>query len=106
MRKLTVLQGVGLFTNPHYLSVEGKDGRKSVRFASAIIAAGSQAAKLSFLPDDPRIADSTAALELKAVPKKMLVIGGGIIGWERGTVYSTPAARPDGAEMREGRWLG
>src|SRR5436190_2847769 len=52
MRKVTVLQGVGLFTDPHYLSVEGKEGRKSVRFASAIIAAGSQAAKLSFLPDD------------------------------------------------------
>src|SRR2546430_9983136 len=87
MRKVTVIQGVGLFTDPHYLSVEGKDGRKSVRFASAIIAAGSQAAKLPFLPEDPRILDSTSALELPSVPKKLLIIGGGIIGLEMGTVY-------------------
>src|SRR5438552_5801189 len=106
MRKVTVLQGVGLFTDPHYLSVEGKDGRKSVRFASAIIAAGSQAAKLSFLPDDPRIVDSTAALELKGVPKKMLVIGGGIIGLEMGTVYSTLGTRLDVVEMMDGLMLG
>src|SRR5436190_515629 len=106
MRKVTVLQGVGLFTDPHYLSVEGKDGRKSVRFASAIIAAGSQAAKLPFLPDDPRIVDSTAALELKGVPKKMLVIGGGIIGLEMGTVYSTLGARLDVVEMMDGLMLG
>src|SRR5436190_20706700 len=58
MRKVTVMQGVATFTGPHALSIDGKDGRKSVRFASAIIAAGSQAAKLSFLPDDPRIVDS------------------------------------------------
>src|SRR5207245_4085389 len=101
-----VLQGVGLFTDPHYLSVEGKDGRKSVRFASAIIAAGSQAAKLSFLPDDPRIVDSTAALELKGVPKKMLVIGGGIIGLEMGTVYSTLGARLGVGERMGGLMLG
>ncbi|TMH98363.1 MAG: dihydrolipoyl dehydrogenase [Betaproteobacteria bacterium] len=106
MRKVTVLQGVGLFTDPHCLSVEGKDGRKTVRFASAIIAAGSQAAKLSFLPDDPRIVDSTAALELKGVPKKMLVIGGGIIGLEMGTVYSTLGARLDVVEMMDGLMLG
>src|SRR2546426_1875651 len=106
MRKVTVLQGVGLFTDPHYLSVEGKDGRKSVRFASAIIAAGSQAAKLPFLPEDPRIVDSTAALELKGVPKKMLVIGGGIIGLEMGTVYSTLGARLDVVEMMDGLMLG
>src|SRR6266446_1445468 len=106
MRKVTVLQGVGLFTDPHYLSVEGKDGRKSVRFASAIIAAGSQAAKLAFLPDDPRIVDSTAALEHKGVPKKMLVIGGGIIGLEMGTVYSTLGARLDVVEMMDGLMLG
>jgi len=106
MRKVTVLQGVGLFTDPHYLSVEGKDGRKTVRFASAIIAAGSQAAKLPFLPDDPRIVDSTAALELRGVPKKMLVIGGGIIGLEMGTVYSTLGARLDVVEMMDGLMLG
>jgi dihydrolipoamide dehydrogenase len=106
MRKVTVLQGVGLFADPHHLSVEGKDGRKSVRFASAIIAAGSQAAKLPFLPEDPRIVDSTAALELKGVPKKMLVIGGGIIGLEMGTVYSTLGTRLDVVEMMDGLMLG
>src|SRR6266436_347515 len=106
MRKVTVLQGVGLFTDPHYLSVEGKDGRKSVRFASAIIAAGSQAAKLAFLPDDPRIVDSTAALELRGVPKRMLVIGGGIIGLEMGTVYSTLGARLDVVETLDGLMSG
>ncbi|HEX5477593.1 MAG TPA: NAD(P)/FAD-dependent oxidoreductase, partial [Burkholderiales bacterium] len=87
-------------------SVEGKEGRKNVRFASAIIAAGSQAAKLPFLPEDPRIMDSTAALELKNVPKKMLVIGGGIIGLEMGTVYSTLGTRLDVVEMMDGLMLG
>src|SRR5216684_6616776 len=106
MRKVTVLQGVGVFIDPHHLSVEGKDGKKTVRFASAIIAAGSQAAKLPFLPDDPRIVDSTAALELRGVPKKMLVIGGGIIGLEMGTVYSTLGARLDVVEMMDGLMLG
>ncbi len=106
MRKVTVLQGVGVFIDPHHLAVEGKDGKKTVRFAFAIIAAGSQAAKLPFLPDDPRIVDSTAALELKGVPKKMLVIGGGIIGLEMGTVYSTLGTRLDVVEMMDGLMLG
>src|SRR3979490_179311 len=106
MRKVTVLQGVGVFIDPHHLSVEGKDGKKTVRFASAIVAAGSQAAKLPFLPDDPRIVDSTGARELKGVPKKMLVIGGGIIGLEMGTVYSTLGARLDVVEMMDGLMLG
>src|SRR5207244_1552766 len=64
-------------------------GRKVVAFRNAIIAAGSQSAKLPFIPEDPRIVDSTAALELRQRPKRMLVIGGGIIGLEMGTVYST-----------------
>ena len=106
MRKVSVLQGVGSFLDKNHLQVEGKDGRKTVRFASAIVAAGSQAAKLSFLPEDPRIVDSTAALELKGVPKKMLVIGGGIIGLEMGTVYSTLGARLDVVEMMDGLMLG
>jgi dihydrolipoamide dehydrogenase len=106
MRKVTVVQGVGTFLDRNRLQVEGKDGSKTVRFASAIIAAGSQAAKLPFLPDDPRIVDSTAALELKGVPKKMLVIGGGIIGLEMGTVYSTLGARLDVVEMMDGLMLG
>ena len=105
MRKVTVVQGVGAFTGPNALAVEGKD-RTAVRFKSAIIAAGSQAAKLPFLPEDPRIVDSTGALELKAVPKKMLIIGGGIIGLEMGTVYSTLGARLDVVEMMDGLMLG
>jgi dihydrolipoamide dehydrogenase len=105
-RKVTVVTGVGSFADPHTLVVETKEGRKSVRFASAIIAAGSQGAKLPFLPDDPRIVDSTRALELPAIPKRMLVIGGGIIGLEMGTVYSTLGARLDVVEMMDGLMLG
>jgi len=106
MRKVTVIQGVGVFRNRNHLEVETKEGRKTVRFSSAIIAAGSQAAKLPFLPEDPRIVDSTGALELRSLPKKMLVIGGGIIGLEMGTVYSTLGARLDVVEMMDGLMLG
>jgi dihydrolipoamide dehydrogenase len=106
MRKVTVIQGVGAFRDRNHLEVETKEGRKTVRFTSAIIAAGSQAAKLPFLPEDPRIVDSTGALELASVPKKMLVIGGGIIGLEMGTVYSTLGARLDVVEMMDGLMLG
>ncbi|MEW5864926.1 MAG: dihydrolipoyl dehydrogenase [Pseudomonadota bacterium] len=102
MRKVTVLQGVGAFADAHHMTVETREGAKTVRFASAIIAAGSQAAKLPFLPDDPRIVDSTGALELPAIPRKMLVIGGGIIGLEMGSVYSTLGARLDVAEVLDG----
>jgi dihydrolipoamide dehydrogenase len=105
-RKVTVLQGVGRFADPHHLAVEAKDGRQVVRFASAIVAAGSQAAKLPFLPEDPRIVDSTGALELRDQPKRLLVIGGGIIGLEMGTVYSTLGARLDVVEMLDGLMLG
>ena len=106
MRKVTVLTGVGGFSDSHSLVVDTKDGKKAVRFASAIIAAGSQAAKLPFLPEDPRIVDSTGALELKSVPRRMLVIGGGIIGLEMGTVYSTLGTRLDVVEMMDGLMLG
>jgi dihydrolipoyl dehydrogenase len=105
MRKVTVLQGVGAFTGANQLAVEGKD-KTAVRFKSAIVAAGSQAAKLPFLPEDPRIVDSTGALELKSVPKNLLVIGGGIIGLEMGTVYSTLGSRLDVVEMMDGLMLG
>jgi dihydrolipoamide dehydrogenase len=105
-RKVTVLAGVGSFTDSHHLSVETKEGKRSVRFASVIIAAGSQAAKLPFLPEDPRIVDSTGALELRSRPKKLLIIGGGIIGLEMGTVYSTLGARLDVVEMMDGLMLG
>jgi dihydrolipoamide dehydrogenase len=106
MRKVTVVQGVGTFVDRNTLQVEGSDGNKTVRFTSAIIAAGSQAAKLPFLPQDPRIVDSTGALELNGVPKKMLIIGGGIIGLEMGTVYSTLGTRLDVVEMMDGLMLG
>jgi dihydrolipoamide dehydrogenase len=105
MRKVTVIQGVATFTGPHALAIEGKE-KKTLRFANAIIAVGSQAAKLPFLPDDPRIVDSTGALELPSVPKKMLIIGGGIIGLEMGTVYSTLGTRLDVVEMMDGLMLG
>jgi dihydrolipoamide dehydrogenase len=101
-RKVTVVQGVGAFVDPHTLEVGGK----RIRFAQAIIAAGSQASKLPFLPDDPRIVDSTGALELRSQPKKMLVVGGGIIGLEMGTVYSTLGKRLDVVEMLDGLMLG
>ncbi|HEY6864862.1 MAG TPA: dihydrolipoyl dehydrogenase, partial [Burkholderiales bacterium] len=106
MRKVTVIQGAGTFVGPNHLAVETATGKKTVGFASAIIAAGSQSAKLPFLPDDPRIVDSTGALELRASPKRMLVIGGGIIGLEMGTVYSTLGARLDVVEMLDGLMLG
>ena len=80
--------------------------KKVVRFAKAIIAAGSQAVKLAFIPQDPRIVDSTGALELKSVPKKMLVLGGGIIGLEMATVYSALGTRIDVVEMLDGLMLG
>jgi dihydrolipoamide dehydrogenase len=110
MRKVTVLTGIGAFEDPHLLSIQGKEGKKTVKFNSAIIAAGSQPAKLRLgeneLPSDPRIVDSTGALELRSRPKKLLVIGGGIIGLEMGTVYSTLGARMDVVEMMDGLMLG
>ena len=113
-RKVTVLRGVGTFVGPHRLQVDTTTGdgrdtggeKKVVRFAKAIVAAGSQSVKLPFIPDDPRIVDSTGALELTAVPKRMLVIGGGIIGLEMATVYSTLGARIDVVEMLDGLMTG
>ncbi len=106
-RKVTVVRGYGNFIDPHHLEValttgpgQQPSGEKQViRFAHAIIAAGSAAVRLPFLPDDPRIVDSTGALELPQVPGRMLVIGGGIIGLEMATVYSTLGARIDVVEM-------
>ncbi len=117
-RKVTVLRGIGTFVGPHRLQLDltTGDGRESsgekkvVRFAKAIIAAGSQSVKLPFIeksaPGDPRIVDSTGALELKAIPKRMLVIGGGIIGLEMATVYSTLGTRIDVVEMLDGLMTG
>ena len=106
MRKVTVVQGVGTFLDKNHLEVQTRKARKPSASARAIIAAGSQAAKLPFLPEDPRIVDSTGALELRSLPKKLLVIGGGIIGLEMGTVYSTLGARLDVVEMMDGLMLG
>ncbi len=107
MRKVVVVTGVGGFLDPHHIEVVASDGaRKIVKFDYAIIAAGSQSVRLPFLPDDPRIVDSTGALELQTQPKKMLVIGGGIIGLEMGTVYSTLGARLDVVEMLDGLMQG
>ena len=105
-RKVEVVTGVGTFLDPHHLEVVSAGGKKTVKFANAIIAAGSQAVKLPFLPDDPRIVDSTGALQLKSIPKRMLVIGGGIIGLEMATVYSTLGTRIDVVEMLDGLMQG
>jgi dihydrolipoamide dehydrogenase len=107
MRKVTVVQGVGEFVGPFQLSVKRPDGTvEAISFKQAIIAAGSEAMKLPFLPDDPRIVTSTGALELRQLPKRMLIVGGGIIGLEMGTVYSTLGARLDVVEMLDGLMLG
>ncbi|TDR80533.1 dihydrolipoyl dehydrogenase [Paludibacterium purpuratum] len=113
-RKVEVVRGVGTFVDPHHLAVELTDGpgkattgeKKIVRFKQAIIAAGSRVAKLPFIPSDPRIIDSTGALELTDVPQKMLIIGGGIIGLEMGTVYSSLGTRLDVVEMMDGLMQG
>lgn len=107
MRKVTVVQGTGSFADPHHLSVATADGKtQTIRFKNAIIAAGSEAVKLPFLPQDDRIVTSTGALELRQQPKRMLVIGGGIIGLEMGTVYSTLGAKLDVVEMLDGLMQG
>ncbi|MGJ0428716.1 dihydrolipoyl dehydrogenase [Methylobacter sp.] len=87
-RKINVVQGVGKFTSPNTLEVQAESGTQAIRFDQAIIAAGSHATKIPTFPnDDPRLWDSTAALALKEIPKKLLIVGGGIIGLEMATVY-------------------
>lgn len=106
-RKVNVVQGVGQFVSPHHLEVTAADGSTQVvQFKQAIIAAGSSSVNLPFMPDDPRIVDSTGALQLRDIPKRMLVIGGGIIGLEMATVYSTLGARIDVVEMLDGLMQG
>ena len=106
-RKVTVVQGVGQFVSPNHIEVTAADGsKKTVQFKQAIIAAGSSVVNLPFVPKDPRIVDSTGALELRSIPKRMLVIGGGIIGLEMATVYSTLGARIDVVEMMDGLMQG
>ncbi|TWO67004.1 dihydrolipoyl dehydrogenase [Caenimonas sedimenti] len=115
MRKVTVVRGVGAFLDPYHLSVEETTGatgqektgkKQTVKFKNCIIAAGSQAVHLPFMPKDPRVVDSTGALELAGDPKRMLILGGGIIGLEMGTVYSTLGARLDVVEMLDGLMQG
>ncbi|MBC3813061.1 dihydrolipoyl dehydrogenase [Undibacterium aquatile] len=106
-RKVNIVQGVGQFLSPYHIEVTAADGtKKVVQFKQAIIAAGSSVVNLPFVPVDPRIVDSTGALELRQVPKRMLVIGGGIIGLEMATVYSTLGARIDVVEMMDGLMQG
>jgi dihydrolipoamide dehydrogenase len=113
-RKVEVVRGVGQFLDAHHMVVELTSGsgqektgeKKIIRFEKCIIAAGSQVVRLPFIPDDPRIVDSTGALALKEIPKKLLVIGGGIIGLEMGTVYSTLGSRLDVVEMMDGLMQG
>jgi dihydrolipoamide dehydrogenase len=114
MRKVEVVHGVGRFLDPHHLEVDLTEehhrkvtGRKqTIRFQKAIIAAGSQAVKLPFMPADPRIVDSTGALELPSIPKRMLVVGAGIIGLEMANVYSSLGSRIDVVEMLDGVMMG
>ncbi len=114
MRKVEVVRGVGQFLDANHIEVEITSGtrqdktgeKKVIKFQKAIIAAGSQVVRLPFVPVDPRIVDSTGALALTEIPKKMLVIGGGIIGLEMGTVYSTLGTRLDVVEMMDGLMQG
>ncbi len=114
MRKVTVVRGYGAFVGANHVEVEETSGtsqektgkKQTIGFKNCIIAAGSQAVRLPFMPEDPRVVDSTGALELKEVPKRMLILGGGIIGLEMGTVYSTLGARLDVVEMLDGLMQG
>lgn len=100
MRKVNVVNGYGKFTGPNTIVVEGEEGQTTINFDNAIVAAGSRPIELPFIPhEDPRIWDSTDALELKEVPEKLLVMGGGIIGLEMGTVYHALGSEIDVVEM-------
>ncbi|MCE7506017.1 dihydrolipoyl dehydrogenase [Polynucleobacter sp. IMCC30063] len=113
-RKVTVVRGVGHFLDANHVAVhltrgDGQDlsgAQEVIRFQKAIIAVGSQPVHLPFLPADPRIVDSTGALQLKSIPKRMLVIGGGIIGLEMATVYSALGTKIDIVEMLDGLMAG
>ncbi len=105
MRKVDLLRGLGAFVDATHLRLQPPEpgaAPREIAFTQAIIAAGSQAVALPFLPKDPRIVDSTGALELPSIPGRLLVIGGGIIGLEMATVYSTLGSRIDVVEMTDG----
>ncbi|MFC3120933.1 dihydrolipoyl dehydrogenase [Agaribacter flavus] len=100
MRKVKHVQGYGKFTGANTLEVEGNEGKTTISFDNAIIAAGSEPVTLPFIPhDDERVIDSTGALEMKDIPGKMLVLGGGIIGLEMGTVYKSLGSQIDVVEF-------
>jgi dihydrolipoamide dehydrogenase len=102
-RKVQVVQGKGAFTSSNSLSVETTDGTKIIAFKNAIIAAGSSVVKIPGFPyDDPRLVDSTGALELRQIPKRMLVIGGGIIGLEMACVYDALGSKVSVVEFADG----
>ena len=99
-RKVEVVQGTGKFASPHVIEVQRADGKtEKIRFEQCIVAAGSEPIKLPFIPNDPRVIDSTGALELSGVPQRLLVIGGGIIGLEMATVYASLGARLSVVEL-------
>lgn len=101
MRNVTVVQGTALFVDKNTVQVSGKED-VTITFENAIIAAGSRPIKLPFIPhEDPRIWDSTDALDLKEIPKKLLIMGGGIIGLEMGTVYQKLGSTIDVVEMQD-----
>jgi dihydrolipoamide dehydrogenase len=102
-RKVQIVTGYGRFSSPNTLEVEGTEGKQVISFDNAIIAAGSSVTKLPFIPwDDPRVMDSTDALELEEAPKRMLVVGGGIIGLEMATVYDALGSSISVVELSEG----
>ncbi|BCT66927.1 dihydrolipoyl dehydrogenase [Nitrosospira sp. NRS527] len=101
-RKVEVVRGIGKFTSPNMMQVETADGQKNVSFEHCIIAAGSSAARIPGFPyDDPRIIDSTGALKLEEIPKRMLIIGGGIIGLEMATVYDALGSKVSVVELMD-----
>ncbi len=99
MRKVEHVQGFGKFTGSNTLEVTGDKGTTTITFDNAIIAAGSEPVSLPFIPQDERVIDSTGALEMKDIPGKMLVLGGGIIGLEMGTVYQALGSKIDVVEF-------
>lgn len=101
-RKVEIVTGVGRFIDSHTLEVKAEGKVTKITFVSAIIAAGSRPVKLPFMPDDERIMDSTGALELKDVPKKLLIMGGGIIGMEMACVYNALGSEITVVELADG----
>lgn len=102
-RKVQKVQGLARFTSPYTIEVDTAEGKKTVRFKNAIIAAGSHSFKVPGFPfDDPRVIDSTGALALESVPERMLVVGGGIIGLEMAEVYSTLGSKITVVELGDG----